>query len=106
MNSQSTVNVQPHPPTAVNIPAARGNSYISEHETSWRSKFPTRIVLILSIIQMVFIVLIFILEIASLAVNISNLGGYYTPTGVGIWCGVPFSTASILALIFGKYSIL
>jgi hypothetical protein len=70
---------------------------ISEHETSWRSKFPRLPVLILSIIQFVFTIIIFILEIASLAVLI------YQPTGVGIWCAVPFLTACILTFILGEY---
>ncbi len=69
---------------------------ISEHETSWRSTFPKFLVLILSIIQFVFTILIFILEIASLVIFI------YQPTGVGIWCAIPFLTACILTFILGE----
>jgi len=46
-------------PVFVNTP-----SNISQHETSWRSKFPTLVILILAIIQLLFTILIFILEIA------------------------------------------
>jgi hypothetical protein len=70
---------------------------ISEYETSWRSKFPKLSVLILSIIQFIFTILIFILEIASLAILINQ------PTGVGIWCAIPFLSACILTFILGKY---
>jgi hypothetical protein len=69
---------------------------ISEYETSWRSKFPKLAVLILSIIQFIFTILIFILEIASLAILINQ------PTGVGIWCAIPFLSACILTFILGK----
>jgi hypothetical protein len=74
-----------------------GSSNISEHETSWRSKFPKLIVLILSIIQIIFTIIIFLLEIASLGVAI------YQPTGVGIWSAIPFLTASILTFRLGEY---
>jgi hypothetical protein len=70
---------------------------ISEYETSWRSKFPKLPVLILSIIQFAFTIIIFILEIASLATFI------YEPTGVGIWCAIPFLAACFLTFILGKY---
>jgi hypothetical protein len=78
-------------PVFVNTP-----SNISQHETNWRSTFPTLVVLILAIIQLLFTILIFILEIASLAVLI------YLPTGVGIWCAIPFLTAGTLTLILGE----
>jgi hypothetical protein len=69
---------------------------ISEHETSWQSKFPKVPVLILAIVQIVFIVLIIILEIASLALVV------YRVTGVGIWASIAFLTASILTVILGE----
>jgi hypothetical protein len=73
------------------------SSNMSEYEASWRSKFPKILVLILCIIQFIFIVLIFILEIASLAVSI------YRGTGVGIWSAIPFLPACIFKFILGKY---
>ena len=97
MDSQSTVNVESRPPVAVNIPSVRENSNTTDYENSWRSKFPKKYVFILSLIQIVFILLIFILEIASLAVYAP-----YRPTGVGIWCAIPFLTASVLTFILGK----
>ncbi len=77
-----------------------GSLNISEYETSWRSKFPKTIVLILSIIQIIFTIIIFLLEIASLAIFT------YQPTGVGIWGAIPFLTASILTFILGEYILL
>jgi hypothetical protein len=74
-----------------------GSLNISEYETSWRSKFPKLIVLILSIIQIIFTIIIFLLEIASLAIFT------YQPTGVGIWSAIPFLTASILTFRLGEY---
>ena len=76
---------------------ASNTGSISEHEASWRSKFPKIVVLILSIVQFLFTVLIFILEIAALAVF------SYRQTGVGIWCAVAFLPACILTFILGKY---
>jgi hypothetical protein len=75
---------------------SNNTSNSSEHETSWRSKFPKTIVFILAIIELIFIILIFILEIASLATVT------YRPTGVGIWCAIPFLIACILTFILGK----
>ena len=54
-------------------------SNASQYEANWRSKFPRLPVLILSIIQFILTLLIFILEIASIAIAAS-----YRPTGVGV----------------------
>ena len=71
--------------------------HLSEHETSWKSKFPKLPVLILAIVQIIFTVLIFILEIASIAVL------QYPVNAAGIWCALPFLTGAILLVILGKY---
>lgn len=73
------------------------HSNAPQYEANWRAKFPRLPVLILSIIQFIFTLLIFILEIASIATAVS-----YRPTGVGIWCAVPFSTACGLTFLLGK----
>jgi hypothetical protein len=78
----------------------KDNSTISEHEESWRSKFSKSIILILSIIQMLFTFIIFALEIASLSVFI-----YDNPTGVGIWCTLPFAITCILTFLLGQYFV-
>ena len=68
-----------------------------DYETSWRSKFPKIPVLILAIVQVIFDVIIFILEIASIAVLV------YSVTAVGIWSGAAFLSAAILLFILGEY---
>lgn len=70
---------------------------LSEHENSWQSKFPKQFSLILGIVQGVFILLIFILEIASLGVIVG-----YRPTGVGIWAAIPFSIAAAMKIALGR----
>jgi hypothetical protein len=83
-------------PEFVNPAYTTAPSALSEHERSWRAAFPRILVLILSIIQTVLTVLIFILEIASLAVLI------YIPTGVGIWGALAFLPACLLTFRLGK----
>ena len=89
------------PPAARNRKTVRDTENISEYEESWRSKFPKLPILILGIVQIIFIIIIFILEIASL-----SLVAGYQPTGVGIWCAIPFIIAAILTLILGKFCFL
>ena len=69
---------------------------MGEQERRWEEHFPKLIVLIIGIIEVIWTILIFVLEIASLAVLI------YQPTGVGIWASIAFLTASILTIILGK----
>ena len=66
-------------------------------QSTWRSKFPKLPTLILGIVQIVFAAIVFILEIASLAILAS-----VRPTGVGIWSSMFFFTASILTIVLGK----
>lgn len=73
-------------------------STLSQYESSWRSKFPTRPSFILFIVQIVLTILIFIMEIASLGVTRG-----FRPTGVGIWCAIPFTIASDFTFILGKF---
>jgi len=87
------------PQTQFTVAPVNRQPNISEHEESWRSKFPSLIVLILAIVQFISII-IFILEIASLAVLILQ------PTGVVIWSSAPFLTVSILTFILGEYILL
>ncbi|CAF1128055.1 unnamed protein product [Adineta steineri] len=76
-------------PVYINTPGS-----ISEKEQSWRSKFPKMPVLILSIIEFVLTIIIFIIEIASIVV-LSNDGA----TGAGIWCAIPFLFSTICAFV-------
>lgn len=83
-----------HSNAAVNGP----HFNLPQYEANWRAKFPRLPVIILSIIQSILTLLIFILEIASLAVAAS-----YQPTGVGIWCAIPFSIACIFTFALGRF---
>jgi hypothetical protein len=76
----------------------RPNDSYSEYENSWRSTFLKLPVLIHGIVEIVLTALILILEIASLGVST------YSATGAGIWCAIPFMSASILTVLLGKYS--
>ena len=91
---------QPFPPI-FSAPSAPLNatSPTSEHEQSWRSKFPRKFSLILGIVQFVFIVLIVILEIAALGVAPT-----WRPTGVGIWSAIVFSIAAAMKIKLGRSS--
>lgn len=92
MEPKSTVNIESHPPVISN------NSMISDYENSWRLKFPKSYIIILSIIQTMFTVIIFALEIGSLTILPTD-----RPTGVGIWCSVPFMITIILTFVLGEY---
>ncbi len=54
-------------------------------------------VLILGIVEIVLTVLIILLEIASLGLST------YSATGAGIWCAIPFMTASVSTVQLGKF---
>lgn len=66
---------------------------LSQYDESWLSRFWKIPVLIHSIVEIVLTILIFILEIATLAVST------YSATGAGIWCSIPFLTAGILTIL-------
>ena len=65
----------------------------SQYDESWRSSFWRIPVLIHGGVQIVLTTLIFILEIATLAVST------YSATGAGIWCSIPFLIAAILTIL-------
>ena len=101
-NPPIPVTVQPaRPPIPVTVQPARPSvpkPPPSTIEESWRSKFPNRFALILSAVQLLLIILIFVLEVASLGVLIG-----LRPTGVGIWCAPFFLPAAILSYLLGKH---
>ena len=69
------------------------------HAQYWQSKFFALPVLIHGIAEIVLTGLIFIMEIASLAVAASD-----RPTAAGIWCAIPFMTAGLSTVLLGKYA--
>ena len=66
----------------------------SDSASDWRSKFPRKFIFILSLTQLLFTVVILILEIISL---VSTREG--NAVGAGIWCAFPFTIACIFTLI-------
>jgi len=70
---------------------------LSENENSWRSKFWRLPVLIHGTVEIVFTVLIIILEVVSLGLST------YSATGAGIWCSIPFMAAGVSTVMLGKF---
>lgn len=97
--SQQAPMPTPMPKPLPVLPAQLADS--SQYESSWRSKFPKMPCFVLSIVQIVLIFLIFTLEVASLSAT-SGL----RPTGVGIWCAIPFTIASVLTFLLGNFILL
>lgn len=69
------------------------NVPLSEYNESWLAGFWRIPVLIHGIVEIILTILIFILEIASLAVST------YSATGAGIWCSISFVTTAILTIL-------
>lgn len=87
------VSYQPPPPP---LPPPMPNRPVSNYEDSWRSKFPRVPTMILGGVQVVLIGLIFILEIAALAI------ASYRNTGAGIWCSIVFLPTAVLTFLLGR----
>ncbi|CAM4836363.1 unnamed protein product [Rotaria magnacalcarata] len=66
-------------------------------DINWRSELMGKCIVVIGIIELVFTILIFILELASLNVAIG-----IRPTGVGIWCAVVFAIVTIITIGLGK----
>ena len=66
----------------------------SDSASDWQSKFPRKFIFMLALTQLLFTVVIIILEIASLALT-RDLNA----VGAGIWCAIPFIIACILTFI-------
>jgi hypothetical protein len=76
---------------------------LTPKEICWRSAWPYAITLVLATFMLIFTLIIFVLEIASLAIDSSNTLSNTASTGAGIWCSVSFMIAIILMYLLGKY---
>ncbi len=76
---------------------------LTVRETRWRVAWPYIITLILASFMLIFTLIIFILEIASLAIDNSNTLSNTASTGAGIWCSLIFITAIIFMFLLGNY---
>jgi hypothetical protein len=71
-------------------------------EMLWRLAWPFVFTLVLASLMLLFIVAIFILEIASLATDRSNNLSNTASTGAGIWCSVFFLLPVIFMFLLGN----
>jgi len=78
---------------------------ISPKELLWRLKWPYVFTLILASLMLLFIIIIFILEIASLANDNSNSLSNTASTGAGIWCSIFFIIPVICMYLQGIYTL-
>lgn len=81
---------------------------ISPAELEWKRKWPFLLSSIIAVTIILFSLIIFALEIASLARSTEkvtfngNTFGNTASTGAGIWCGFFFLVAGVLILLIGK----
>ncbi len=71
-------------------------SRLTPSEIRWRLRWPYIITLILATLMLLFTLIIFVLEIASLTIDGSQTLSNTASTGAGIWCSISF----IVAIVF------
>lgn len=75
---------------------------ITPKEILWRISWPYVFTLVLASLMLLFIVAIFILEIASLANDSSNNLSNTASTGAGIWCSIFFIIPVVCMYLLGN----
>ncbi len=76
---------------------------LTPNEIRWRLTWPYVITLVLATLMLLLTLIIFILEIASLAIDSSNILSDTASTGAGIWCSLSFFITVVLMYLLGKY---
>lgn len=71
-------------------------------DAAWRLTWPFIVSTIIAAVMIIIVIVIFALEIASLAKGTSSAYGNTASTGAGIWCGIFFLLAAILILLLSK----
>ncbi len=79
-------------------------SRLTPNEIRWRRAWPYIITLILATVMLLFTLIIFALEIASLTIDGSETLSNTASTGAGIWCSLSFVTAVVFTYLLGRYS--
>jgi hypothetical protein len=74
-------------------------------EILWRLSWPYVFTLVLASLMLLFTLIIFALEIASLATDSSNQLSNTASTGAGIWCSIFFIIAIVFMYLLGKLII-
>ncbi len=77
-------------------------SRLTPSEIRWRLAWPHIITLVLATLMLLFTLIIFLLEIASLAIDDSNTLSNTASTGAGIWCSLSFFTAIVFTYLLGR----
>jgi hypothetical protein len=90
----------PRYPYAFKIPPR-----LSTKEILWRISWPNIFTLVLASLMLLFTLSIFILEIASLAVDSSNNLSNTASTGAGIWCSIFFLIPIVFMFLLGNFTI-
>jgi choline-glycine betaine transporter len=75
---------------------------LSIKEILWRLSWPYVLTLVLASLMLLFIITIFILEIASLANDSSNNLSNTASTGAGIWCSIFFIIPVVFMFLLGN----
>ncbi len=79
------------------------NQARSLYDVAWRLTWPFLVSIILACAMITCVIIIFALEIASLAKGTSTaLYGNTSSTGAGFWCGIFFAIAAVLILMISK----
>jgi choline-glycine betaine transporter len=79
---------------------------LSTKEILWRLSWPYVLTLVLASLMLVFIITIFILEIASLANDSSNNLSNTASTGAGIWCAIFFLIPVVFMYLLGNLQLI
>lgn len=77
---------------------------LSPRELLWRTSWPYIFTCILASLMFIFIIVIFILEIASLVNDGSNQLSNTASTGAGIWCSIFFLIPVVCMLLLSNRS--
>lgn len=78
---------------------------MSTKEMLWRISWPYILTIVLASLMLLFTIIIFILEIASLAVDSSNNLSNTASTGAGIWCSIFFLIPIVLMYLLGNLQL-
>jgi hypothetical protein len=86
--------------------AAQRQQRLPPKEILWRQSWPYPCTLVLASLMLLLTIIIFILEISSLASDSSNTLSNTASTGAGIWCSVFFVIAVIFMYLLGNLRLI
>lgn len=80
----------------------RRRQRLTPREKRWRLAWPYLTTLILANLMLILTLIIFGLEISSLAIDNSSTLSNTASTGAGIWCSISFLVAVLFMYLLGK----